>query len=79
MTDPNTSLTTDTAALAGELFAPGVGAQAGPPSAPASGTGVAPGAHSHGGPAATPSSSRRVLAPGAWWPALATGRWTSSQ
>ena len=36
--------------LAGELFAPGVGAQAGPPTTPADGT-VAPGAHSHGGPA----------------------------
>jgi len=40
------------AALAAELFAPGVGAQAGPPSTPAPGTGgdVPAGAHSHGGP-----------------------------
>ena len=41
------------AALAGELFAPGVGAQAGPPARPAKGTAVPPGAstaggHSHG-------------------------------
>ena len=40
-------------ALAGELFAPGVGAQAGPPARPAKGTAVPPGAstaggHSHG-------------------------------
>jgi Fe-S cluster assembly protein SufD len=63
MTDPNTSLTTDTAALAGELFAPGVGAQAGPPTTPAAGTGTAgdtpPGAHSHGGPAPTGSPAER--------------------
>jgi Fe-S cluster assembly protein SufD len=59
MTDPNTTLTTDTAALAGELFAPGVGAQAGPPTTPADGTGVAPGAHSHGGPAPTGSPAER--------------------
>ena len=40
------------AALAAELFAPGVGAQAGPPTTPAegTGTGVPAGAHSHGGP-----------------------------
>jgi Fe-S cluster assembly protein SufD len=37
--------------LAGELFAPGVGAQAGPPTTPADATRVAPGAHSHGGSA----------------------------
>jgi Fe-S cluster assembly protein SufD len=49
MTDPNTSLTTESATLAGELFADGVGAQAGPPTTPASGTAAAPGAHSHGG------------------------------
>jgi Fe-S cluster assembly protein SufD len=41
------------ASLAGELFAPGVGAQAGPPARPARGTAVPPGAstaggHSHG-------------------------------
>src|SRR3954449_12836840 len=58
-----TELTTDSAALAGELFAPGVGAQAGPPTTPATGTGSAgqagPGAHSHGGPAAA-----RAPAPG---------------
>ena len=40
--DDQTTLTTDSAALAGELFAPGVGAQAGPPSSPADATGVAP-------------------------------------
>ena len=34
-----------TTTLAGELFAPGVGAQAGPPTTPADGTPVAPGAH----------------------------------
>jgi Fe-S cluster assembly protein SufD len=45
--------------LAGELFAPGVGAQAGPPSTPADGTPVAPGAHSHGGPARTGSPAER--------------------
>jgi Fe-S cluster assembly protein SufD len=58
----NTS-TTESAALAGELFAPGVGAQAGPPSTPATGTGTAgqaaPGAHSHGGPAPTGSPAER--------------------
>lgn len=45
------------AALAAELFAPGVGAQAGPPTTPATATGSAgdtpPGAHSHGGPVLT--------------------------
>ncbi|MGY1739353.1 MULTISPECIES: Fe-S cluster assembly protein SufD [unclassified Blastococcus] len=54
----NTSTT-----LAGELFAPGVGAQAGPPATPAAGTGTAgeaaPGAHSHGGPAPTGSPAER--------------------
>ena len=45
--------------LAGELFAPGVGAQAGPPTTPADATGVAPGAHSHGGPAPTGSPAER--------------------
>ena len=64
MTDPQTTLTTDSAALAGELFAPGVGAQAGPPTTPASGTGSAgeagPGAHSHGGPAPTGSPAERL-------------------
>jgi Fe-S cluster assembly protein SufD len=64
MTDPNTSTsTTGTATLAGELFAPGVGAQAGPPTTPAAGTGTAgeaaPGAHSHGGPARTGSPAER--------------------
>lgn len=72
MTDPNTGttdvttgttdLTTQPATLASELFAPGVGAQAGPPSTPASDTGsagVAPGAHSHGGPAPTGSPAER--------------------
>jgi Fe-S cluster assembly protein SufD len=45
--------------LAGELFAPGVGAQAGPPTTPADATGVAPGAHSHGGPTPTGSPAER--------------------
>jgi Fe-S cluster assembly protein SufD len=45
--------------LAGELFAPGVGAQAGPPTTPADATGLAPGAHSHGGPAPTGSPAER--------------------
>lgn len=49
--------------LAGELFAPGVGAQAGPPTTPAAGTGTAgqatPGAHSHGGPTPTGSPAER--------------------
>src|SRR5689334_12860924 len=44
--------------LASELFAPGVGAQAGPPTTPAD-TGVTPGAHSHGGPAPTGSPAER--------------------
>jgi Fe-S cluster assembly protein SufD len=48
-----------TTTLAGELFAEGVGAQAGPPSTPADATGVAPGAHSHGGPAPTGSPAER--------------------
>ena len=59
MTDPNTSLTTDSTTLAGELFADGVGAQAGPPTTPASGSAAAPGAHSHGGPAPTGSPAER--------------------
>jgi Fe-S cluster assembly protein SufD len=58
-----TDLTTDSSDLAGELFAPGVGAQAGPPTTPAPGTGSAgqagPGAHSHGGPAPTGSPAER--------------------
>jgi Fe-S cluster assembly protein SufD len=45
--------------LASELFAPGVGAQAGPPTTPADATGVAPGAHSHGGPTPTGSPAER--------------------
>jgi Fe-S cluster assembly protein SufD len=49
--------------LASELFAPGVGAQAGPPTTPAEGTGTAgqatPGAHSHGGPTPTGSPAER--------------------
>jgi Fe-S cluster assembly protein SufD len=57
--DDQTTLTTDSAALAGELFAPGVGAQAGPPSSPADATGVAPGAHTHGGPTPTGSPAER--------------------
>ncbi|MCA0145039.1 Fe-S cluster assembly protein SufD [Blastococcus sp. LR1] len=62
MTDQNTSttdLTTQPATLASELFAPGVGAQAGPPTTPADSTDVAPGAHSHGGPAPTGSPAER--------------------
>ncbi|MBN1093097.1 Fe-S cluster assembly protein SufD [Blastococcus sp. TML/M2B] len=63
MSDPNTDLTTAPATLASELFAPGVGAQAGPPTSPASDTGsagdVPPGAHSHGGPAPTGSPAER--------------------
>jgi Fe-S cluster assembly protein SufD len=62
-TTSTTDLTTDSADLAGELFAPGVGAQAGPPTTPAAGTGTAgqasPGAHSHGGPAPTGSPAER--------------------
>ncbi|WP_347057188.1 Fe-S cluster assembly protein SufD [Blastococcus sp. HT6-30] len=58
-----TDLTTVPATLASELFAPGVGAQAGPPTTPAEGTGsagqAAPGAHSHGGPAPTGSPAER--------------------
>ncbi|SDX42632.1 Fe-S cluster assembly protein SufD [Geodermatophilus africanus] len=58
-----TGLTTESATLAGELFGEGVGAQAGPPSTPAAGTGTAgqaaPGAHSHGGPAPTGSPAER--------------------
>jgi Fe-S cluster assembly protein SufD len=58
-----TDLTTVPATLAGELFAPGVGAQAGPPTTPAAGTGSAgqagPGAHSHGGPTPTGSPAER--------------------
>ncbi|HYG93473.1 MAG TPA: Fe-S cluster assembly protein SufD [Nocardioides sp.] len=75
MSSPDTNTTTpdelapeelaaaETAQLASELFAPGVGAQAGPPTTPASGTGTAgeaaPGAHSHGGPARTGSPAER--------------------
>ncbi|MGY1815229.1 Fe-S cluster assembly protein SufD [Blastococcus sp. SYSU D00820] len=55
------------ATLAGELFAPGVGAQAGPPTTPAPGTGTAgdaaPGAHSHGGPVPTGSPAERFTSP----------------
>ncbi|NEK85154.1 Fe-S cluster assembly protein SufD [Blastococcus saxobsidens] len=58
-----TDLTTQPATLASELFAPGVGAQAGPPTTPASDTGTAgdvqPGAHSHGGPTPTGSPAER--------------------
>ncbi|MGY1603210.1 Fe-S cluster assembly protein SufD [Geodermatophilus sp. SYSU D00815] len=57
--DNTTGLTTDSATLAGELFADGVGAQAGPPTTPATGTAAAPGAHSHGGPAPTGSPAER--------------------
>ncbi|MFD2094260.1 Fe-S cluster assembly protein SufD [Blastococcus deserti] len=58
-----TGLTTESSTLAGEIFADGVGAQAGPPTTPAAGTGTAgqatPGAHSHGGPAPTGSPAER--------------------
>ena len=54
-----TDLTTQPATLASELFAPGVGAQAGPPSTPADPTGVTPGAHSHGGAVPTGSPAER--------------------
>jgi Fe-S cluster assembly protein SufD len=58
-----TDLTTVPATLAGELFGPGVGAQAGAPTTPAPGTGSAgqatAGAHSHGGPAPTGSPAER--------------------
>jgi Fe-S cluster assembly protein SufD len=62
--DANTTgLTTESATLAGELFGEGVGAQAGPPTTPAAGTGTAgqaaPGAHSHGGPTPTGSPAER--------------------
>ncbi|MGK5114498.1 MULTISPECIES: Fe-S cluster assembly protein SufD [unclassified Geodermatophilus] len=68
MPEQNTPSTTEDVAvapatLAGELFAPGVGAQAGPPTTPASETATAgratPGAHSHGGPAPTGSPAER--------------------
>jgi Fe-S cluster assembly protein SufD len=63
MSSENTSTAIEAAGLAGELFAPGVGAQAGPPTTPAAGTGSAgqatPGAHSHGGPAPTGSPAER--------------------
>jgi Fe-S cluster assembly protein SufD len=62
-TPSTTGLTTESATLAGELFAPGVGAQAGPPTTPAPATGTAgdvpPGAHSHGGPVPTGSPAER--------------------
>ncbi|SFF88612.1 Fe-S cluster assembly protein SufD [Blastococcus tunisiensis] len=58
-----TDLTTQPSTLASELFAPGVGAQAGPPTTPAADTGSAgeavPGAHSHGGPTPTGSPAER--------------------
>ncbi|TQN42451.1 Fe-S cluster assembly protein SufD [Blastococcus colisei] len=58
-----TDLTTQPSTLASELFAPGVGAQAGPPTSPAADTGSAgeatPGAHSHGGPTPTGSPAER--------------------
>ncbi|TKJ21856.1 Fe-S cluster assembly protein SufD [Blastococcus sp. CCUG 61487] len=45
--------------MAGELFAEGVGAQAGPPTTPADSTAVPAGAHSHGGPTPTGSPAER--------------------
>jgi Fe-S cluster assembly protein SufD len=61
-TDPAELAHAESAALAGELFAPGVGAQAGPPRTPARATAVQPGAssaggHSHG-PGERPRSER---------------------
>ncbi|HEX6756586.1 MAG TPA: Fe-S cluster assembly protein SufD [Mycobacteriales bacterium] len=50
----------ETAALAGELFAPGVGAQAGPPARPARATAVAPGASSAGGHSHGPGDRPRA-------------------
>src|ERR1700710_2083336 len=77
-TGNTTSLTTDTAALASELFAPGVGAQAGPPTTPAPGTGTAgdtpPGAHSHGGPAPTGPPAERFTSSDPEAFAAVTGR-----
>jgi Fe-S cluster assembly protein SufD len=59
----NPRTTPEAGSLAGELFAEGVGAQAGPPATPATGTATAgqatPGAHSHGGPAPTGSPAER--------------------
>jgi Fe-S cluster assembly protein SufD len=55
-----TDLTTQPSTLASELFAPGVGAQAGPPTTPADSTAVPAGAHSHGGPAPTGSPAERL-------------------
>jgi len=48
------------AALAGELFAPGVGAQAGPPRTPARATAVQPGASSAGGHSHGPGDRPRA-------------------
>jgi len=48
------------AALAGELFAPGVGAQAGPPRTPARATAVPPGASSAGGHSHGPGERPRA-------------------
>jgi Fe-S cluster assembly protein SufD len=48
------------AALAGELFAPGVGAQAGPPRTPARATAVQPGASSAGGHSHGPGERPRA-------------------
>ncbi|MGY2081742.1 Fe-S cluster assembly protein SufD [Modestobacter sp. SYSU DS0657] len=60
---PEALAAAETSQLAGELFAPGVGAQAGPPTTPAAGTGsagdVPAGSHSHGGPAPTGSPAER--------------------
>ncbi|WP_212719347.1 Fe-S cluster assembly protein SufD [Blastococcus sp. CCUG 61487] len=57
--DNTTGLTTESATMAGELFAEGVGAQAGPPTTPADSTAVPAGAHSHGGPTPTGSPAER--------------------
>ncbi len=67
----------ESAALASELFAPGVGAQAGPPTTPASATGTAgagPGSHSHGGPAPTGSPAERFTSADPDDFAVVTGR-----
>ena len=50
----------ESAALAGELFAPGVGAQAGPPRTPARATAVPPGASTAGGHSHGPGDRPRV-------------------
>jgi Fe-S cluster assembly protein SufD len=57
---PEEQARADAAALAGELFAPGVGAQAGPPRTPARATAVPPGASSAGGHSHGPGERPRA-------------------